>query len=67
MVKVKRICNKCGKEIDAFDDLSGIHIGGPIGYGSAFDGEYLDLDLCVSCTDRLIKSCPISPIISLEE
>jgi len=38
-----------------------------VGYGSEFDGEVINLDLCCECFDKLMKehilpSCRISPI-----
>lgn len=34
-----------------------------LGYGTAFDGDELDLDLCCKCMESLIDECVISPII----
>ena len=38
-----------------------------VGYGSEFDGEVINLDLCCECFDKLMKkhilpNCRISPI-----
>ena len=49
----KRICNKCGKEFDIYDDF---HLEYRFGYGSIKDGEKLEIDLCCSCLDELTES-----------
>lgn len=56
-------CNVCGKLLDEFDILNGFSIGGKIGYGSEFDGDDLDLNLCCDCMDSLIKRCEVSPLV----
>lgn len=62
---MKRIyCNKCGKKFDEFDMQADFNIRTYIGYGSEFDGDDLDIDLCCDCMDELIRSCKISPLRS---
>lgn len=56
-------CNKCGKKFDMWDESEHFHIHKKCGYGTKFDGEKLELDLCCSCMEELIDSCTISPII----
>ena len=58
----KITCNMCGKEFDVWDAQEDFNISGWIGYGSKFDGLYLQLDLCCDCMDNLIRSCKITPV-----
>ena len=46
-----------------WDETEHFHIHKKCGYGTKFDGEKLELDLCCSCMEELIDSCTISPII----
>ena len=55
-------CNKCGKQIDQCNNYLGLSVHCAVGYGSDYDGDVLDLDLCSQCTDNLINSCVISPV-----
>lgn len=57
------ICNKCGKPFDMWDENEHFHIYTKFGYGTKFDGDELQLDLCCSCIEELVDSCTISPII----
>lgn len=50
----KYYCNKCGKKMDVFDMQSGIRMHDILGYGSKYDEEAINLDLCCKCTDELI-------------
>lgn len=61
------ICNKCGKVIDKMDlECNGFSISHILGYGSIYDGDTLEFDLCSSCQNEfityLIETCKISPI-----
>lgn len=56
------ICNVCGKGFDDFDKINGFSISGSIGYGSKYDGDYISLDMCCECMDKLIDNCVIKPI-----
>lgn len=58
----KTLCNMCGKEMDAIDERSGGRFYKLLGYGSKYDGDTLELDICCSCLDRLVDMCKISPI-----
>lgn len=67
MVEMKRICNICGREFDAFDRLSGLALRQHLGYGSTHDGSNVSLDLCCHCFDELLDTyllpkCEISPL-----
>lgn len=55
-------CNKCGKYFDELDHQQPHNISGFMLYGSEHDGEWVEIDLCVSCLDSLIASCVVSPI-----
>lgn len=50
-------CDLCGKTFDEFDEQEnfGLHYD-TIGYGSAFDGETIDIDMCCNCFDKLMKN-----------
>lgn len=66
MAKGKTLCNLCGKEFDTWDDQGNFGIHTRVGYGSKFDGDDVDLDLCCKCFDKLmdelITKCKINPI-----
>lgn len=62
MMAKKLICNKCGKVFDIWDIQSGFFIYKHLGYGTKYDGEYLNLDICCNCMEKIIDSCIISPI-----
>lgn len=38
-----------------------------IGYGSKFDGENLNINICCICMDHLIERCKVSPISDNQE
>ena len=75
----KRVCNICGKEIKEVEYshknyissfeyapehvINYFSISGRMPYGSEFDGNYIDLDICCDCMDEIIKQCKVSPII----
>ena len=67
MARGKTICNICGKEFDIFDEQEsfGIHTG-TIGYGSQYDGDKIDLDMCCDCFDGIMEDiilkCTIDPV-----
>lgn len=68
MAKGKTICNVCEKQFDMNDECLSFGIHRKIGYGSKYDGDDMDLDLCCDCADKfideMIKKCKISPIIT---
>lgn len=51
---MKEYCNKCGKKMDVYDLQTGIRMHDVLGYGSRYDGQTINLDLCSECTDELI-------------
>lgn len=62
---VKRIfCNCCGKEMDEMDKCGVTSISRILGYGSKYDGAYVEIDICADCFDKLIESMKINPILS---
>jgi hypothetical protein len=60
----KIICNKCGKELDMWDMQEGFRMYRRFGYGTKYDGDTVDLNLCCDCIEKLIDSCLVSPIIT---
>lgn len=58
-------CNKCGKKMDMWDIQEDFSLQRNLGYGSRYDGDNLDLDLCCDCMDKLIEECVIPPVDSL--
>lgn len=56
------ICNKCGKPFDMWDETEGIKLSRYMGYGTKYDGDRLNLNLCCKCIENLISKCLISPI-----
>ena len=70
MAKGKTLCNVCGKEFDMCDDHAKFGLHMPAGYGSKFDGDKIDLDLCCDCFDKLIDKlipmCKINPIAEMD-
>lgn len=59
----KVICNKCGKEFDMWDMEENYSIYTRCGYGTQYDGSFLELDMCCGCMAELIESCEVTPII----
>lgn len=64
---LKRVCNVCGKDFDLWDTQEGFGFHYTVGYGSEFDGQGINLDLCCDCFDKLmneyiIPRCKISPV-----
>lgn len=64
----KTICNMCGKEFDEWDvqEQFGFHYH--VGFGSRFDEQIIDCDLCCSCFDKMMEeyilpNCKINTII----
>lgn len=63
----KTFCNICGKEFDMWDKQEDFGFCYSVGYGSKFDGSYIDVDLCCDCFDELmdtyiIPKCKESPV-----
>jgi len=67
MAKGKTLCNVCGKEFNQWDEVENLGIHMRIGYGSKYDGDEIDLDMCCSCfdtwMDEFISQCSIDPIV----
>ena len=64
MIEIKRLCNKCGKEVEFYNDFTMSH---DYGYESiSHDGGKLKLNLCSICleefTTYLIENCKINPV-----
>lgn len=62
----KIYCNICGKKFNEWDAQQRFGCFGPIGYGSKHDTEFLDLDICIDCMDKIIDACAISPTVDME-
>lgn len=52
----RTVCNLCGKTVDerVMDCDFSIHTS--LGYGSKYDGDWLDIDLCPECADKVIDA-----------
>lgn len=72
-MKIKRIkakavkwCNLCGKKFELWDKEENFCFHRRVGYGSAYDGYLLNLNLCCNCFDRLmdelVPKCEINPL-----
>ena len=61
------VCNICGEPLDNFDFMQRFKIHTNIGYGSKFDGENLNINICCICMDHLIERCKVSPISDNQE
>lgn len=61
-IPVEQICNKCGKVIVDESDYVGNYFSTrfSFGYGSDFDLETHQIDLCDECFDELIKTFKIN-------
>ncbi len=58
-------CNLCGKELDIFDIQNDFTIRkDQVGYGSAYDGDGIELRICNACFDKIAFSCDVSPVTS---
>ena len=59
-------CNICGRPFDLWDTQENYSIYTTCGYGSKFDGETIEMDICCGCFDKLVEGCKISPILKDE-
>ena len=70
MAKAKTLCNICGKEFDMLDEQEELGLHTRFGYGTKFDGDSIDLDICCDCFDKLmdkfIPMCKINPITEMD-
>ena len=64
--KDPRICSRCGKKFDLWDDQQDFTIHRVLGYGCTHDGDEIDYCLCCDCIDKAIDECAVSPVISSE-
>lgn len=55
-------CNMCGKKFDIWDVMENFAFHRKLGYGTRYDGDTLDLELCCDCMNELIERCKITPI-----
>lgn len=60
----KIICNVCGKEFNSFDDNNAISLYATACFGSKYDGEHINADICIDCFDKFVDECKISPVIN---
>ena len=58
------LCNCCGKKLDSLDACGVVSISRVLGYGSRYDGAYVEIDICPSCFDRFMDSMAIPPVLS---
>ena len=63
----KKVCNKCGKELDIFDLQQDFTIHRQIEYGSIYDGCGVHYQLCCDCFDEAVEECKVSPIREAED
>lgn len=57
-----KVCNRCGKKLDFWDQQQEFSIHKRLEYGSIYDGETIRYQLCCDCIDRAIDECAVSPI-----
>lgn len=63
----KTICNICGKEFDMWDQQEKFGFHHQVGYGSKFDGDHINVNMCCDCFDELMDTyilpkCKVSPL-----
>lgn len=58
----KKICNRCGRELDFFDLQQDFTIHKKIQYGSSYDGCQVHYQLCCDCFDKAVEECKVNPI-----
>lgn len=68
----KHFCDICKKEFNESDEANAFGVTERPGYGSIFDGDYINVDLCCSCFDTLIArvlrpSCTAGKFIICED
>jgi hypothetical protein len=56
----------CGNEFNEWDTQEDFGFHYSVGYGSKFDGDIIDLDLCCGCFDKImdwiIPQCKTNPV-----
>jgi len=63
-IRTKIICNRCGKEekvTDYFSDIQSQKFD--FGYGSSYDGDTWEFELCDNCAKEIIKNWKYQPLI----
>lgn len=61
----EKVCNKCGKPLDIWDKQEDFSLVRKLGYGTAYDGEILELQVCCDCMETFITECVVSPVREL--
>ena len=56
-------CNLCGRDLGFFDINEDFSWSKRLGYGTKYDGDYLDLHLCCECLEKIVDKCAVNPII----
>ena len=58
------------EEFDMWDEQEDLGLHTRFGYGTKFDGDSIDLDICCDCFDKLmdkfIPMCKINPITEMD-
>lgn len=61
------VCNMCGATLSIVDEIEDYSIiKDPLGFGTIYDGNKLDLHICSSCLEKLIQACALPPIESYD-
>lgn len=60
--KENRHCNMCGNKLDLWDMQEDFSIRRKLGYGTKYDEDILDFQICCDCMEMLIDKCAIFPI-----
>ncbi len=63
---IKTHCNLCGNLFSVWDENENFTINKPLGYGTKYDGDRLNLRLCCSCIEKIIENCAINPVTENE-
>lgn len=50
------VCTRCNKKFNIYDTHNGLKIKKRFGYGSKFDGDEFDINICVDCLDELVSN-----------
>lgn len=48
-------CTLCGKEFDMWDEQENFGFHYYIGYGSKFDTQKIDVNMCTDCFDKMLE------------
>lgn len=62
MIRLSQKCNICGEEFDIWDSQENFHIHQDCGFGTKFDGDRVELNICCVCMEKLVEHCNISPV-----